>query len=160
MNWRLHNLTVKVNFKVKQKFRTTMRIGELAQQTGLAPSKIRYYEAEGLIGAVDRKSNGYRQYSDRTKQILELINLAQLAGFSLAEIRALVPQQRRVRGGHDSVLAALRKKLTELEGLQRKLTETCAGLKAVILRIENTPPGGDCFENTEGVLKKFRGKRV
>jgi hypothetical protein len=72
----------------------------------------------------------------------------------------LVPQQGKVRGGHDSVLAALRKKLTELEGLQKKLTETCAGLKVVILRIENTPPGGDCFENIEGVLKKFRGKRV
>jgi MerR family regulatory protein len=31
-------------------------------------SKIRYYEAEGLIGAVDRKLNGYRQYSYRTNK--------------------------------------------------------------------------------------------
>jgi DNA-binding transcriptional MerR regulator len=140
-----------------------MRIGELARQTGLAPSKIRFYEAEGLIGAVDRKLNGYRQYSDRTKQVLELISLAQQAGFSLAEIRALVPQQgkvpgSKVPGGHERMLAGLRKKLAELEALQNKLTEACAGLKLVIQRIENTPPGGDCFENTEGVLKNFRGK--
>ena len=137
-----------------------MRIGELARQTGLAPSKIRFYEAEGLIGAVDRKLNGYRQYSDRTKQVLELINLAQQAGFSLAEIRALVPQQGKVPGpgSHDRMLAGLRKKLAELEALQSKLAEACVGLKLVIERIENTPPGGDCFENTEGVLKNFRGK--
>ena len=145
-----------------------MRIGELARQTGLAPSKIRFYEAEGLIGAVDRKLNGYRQYSDRTKQVLELISLAQQAGFSLAEIRALVPQQgkvpdnkvpgSKVSGSHDRMLAGLRKKLAELEALQNKLAEACAGLKLVIQRIENTPPGGDCFENTEGVLKNFRGK--
>jgi DNA-binding transcriptional MerR regulator len=135
-----------------------MRIGELARQTGLAPSKIRFYEAEGLIGAVDRKLNGYRQYSDRTKQVLELISLAQQAGFSLAEIRALVPQQGKVPGSHDRMLTGLRKKLAELEALQNKLAEACAGLKLVIERIENTPPGGDCFENTEGVLKNFRGK--
>jgi DNA-binding transcriptional MerR regulator len=135
-----------------------MRIGELARQTGLAPSKIRFYEAEGLIGAVDRKLNGYRQYSDRTRQVLELISLAQQAGFSLAEIRALVPQQGKVPGSHDRMLAGLRKKLAELEALRNKLAEACAGLKLVIKRIENTPPGGDCFENTEGVLRKFRGK--
>jgi DNA-binding transcriptional MerR regulator len=135
-----------------------MRIGELARQTGLAPSKIRFYEAEGLIGAVDRNLNGYRQYSDRTKQVLEVISLAQQAGFSLAEIRALVPQQGKASGSHDRMLAGLRKKLAELEALQIKLTEACTGLKQVIERIEHTPPGGDCFENTEGVLQTFRGK--
>jgi DNA-binding transcriptional MerR regulator len=135
-----------------------MGIGELARQTGLAPSKIRFYEAEGLIGTVGRKSNGYRQYSDRTRQVLELISLAQQAGFSLAEIRALVPQQGKVSGRHDRMLAGLRKKVAELEALQNKLAEACAGLKLVIERIENTPTGGDCFENTEGVLKNFRGR--
>jgi DNA-binding transcriptional MerR regulator len=135
-----------------------MGIGELARRTGLAPSKIRFYEAQGLIGAVDRKLNGYRQYSDRTKQVLELISLAQQAGFSLAEIRALTPQQGSDPGSHDRILAGLRKKLAELEALQNKLAEACAGLKLVIERIETTPPGGDCFANTEGVLQTLRGK--
>lgn len=134
-----------------------MTIGQLAQQTGLAPSKIRFYETQGLIGMVDRKSNGYRQYTQRSKQVLELITIAQQAGFSLAEIRALVPQQGKARG-HDRMLTELRKKLAEVEALQRKLAGTRAGLRAVIERIENTPPGGDCFEDTERVLKTLRGK--
>jgi DNA-binding transcriptional MerR regulator len=135
-----------------------MKIGELARETGLPPSKIRFYEAEGLIGAVDRRANGYRQYSPRTKQALELISLAQQAGFSLAEIRALLPREGKAPHGYDRTLTELRKKLAEVEALQVKLAETRAGLKLVINRIENTLPGGDCFENAEDVLKDFRGK--
>jgi len=37
-----------------------MKIGELAERTGLAPSKIRFYEAHGLIAPVQRRANGYR----------------------------------------------------------------------------------------------------
>lgn len=36
-----------------------MKIGELAQQTGLTTSKIRFYERIGLLKTVDRRSNGY-----------------------------------------------------------------------------------------------------
>jgi hypothetical protein len=36
------------------------------------------------------------------------------------------------------------------------LVETCAGLKAVIAQIETISPGGDCFDNTEGVLANIR----
>jgi DNA-binding transcriptional MerR regulator len=134
-----------------------MTIGQLAQQTGLAPSKIRFYETKGLIGTVDRRSNGYRHYTHRTKQVLELITIAQQAGFSLAAIRALVPQQGKARS-HDRMLAELRKKLAEVEALQKKLAGTRAGLRLVIERIEKTPPGGDCFENTERVLKNLGAK--
>ena len=132
-----------------------MKIGDLAQQTGLAPSKIRFYEGEGLIGPVDRSVNGYRRYPDHAKQVLELIGLAQQAGFSLAEIRVLVGEQGKVHGGRERVLAQLRKKLAELESMQDKLAESCAGIKRVIERIENAPVG-DCAKNAEAVLKDFR----
>jgi DNA-binding transcriptional MerR regulator len=33
-----------------------MRIGELAKISGLAPSRIRFYEASGLIRSVARKA--------------------------------------------------------------------------------------------------------
>jgi DNA-binding transcriptional MerR regulator len=133
-----------------------MKIGELAKETGLAPSRIRYYEAQGLIGSVDRRLNGYRQYSRETGQILEIIVTAQQAGFSLDEIRNLMPQHGKAGRGRDKLLAGLKKKLTEVEALQVRLVETRAGLKAVIAQIETMSPGGDCFANTEGVLAKLR----
>ena len=135
-----------------------MKIGELAKDTGLAPSRIRYYEALGLIGSVDRRLNGYRQYSRETRQILEIIVTAQQAGFSLDEIRNLLPQHGKAGWSHDKLLAGLKKKLIDVEALQRRLAETRAGLKAVIAQIETMPPGGDCFDNTEGVLANLRGQ--
>ena len=46
-----------------------MKIGELARRTGLAPSRIRFYEASGLIAA-QRQSNGYRDYPAEAEQTL------------------------------------------------------------------------------------------
>ena len=37
-----------------------MKIGELARRSGLAASTIRFYESKGLLKAVSRQSNGYR----------------------------------------------------------------------------------------------------
>jgi DNA-binding transcriptional MerR regulator len=133
-----------------------MKIGELAKEAGLAPSRIRYYEALGLIGSVDRGLNGYRQYSRETRQILEIIVTAQQAGFSLDEIRNLLPQQGKAGWSHDKLLVSLKKKLIDVEALQARLIETRTGLKAVIARIETMPAGGDCFDNTERVLASLR----
>ncbi len=132
-----------------------MKIGELAKETGLAPSRIRYYEAVGLIGS-DRGLNGYRRYSRETRQILEIIVTAQQSGFSLDEIRNLLPAQGKAAWDRDRLLAGLKSKLTDVEALQLRLAETCAGLKAVIAQIEAMTPGGDCFDNTEGVLAHIR----
>jgi DNA-binding transcriptional MerR regulator len=134
-----------------------MKIGELAKAAGLAPSRIRYYEAQGLIGSIDRGRNGYRQYSRETKQILEIIVTAQGAGFSLDEIRNLMPQHGKPGRGRDKLLAGLNKKLIEVEALQARLVETRAGLKAVIAQIETISPGGDCFDDTEGLLARLKG---
>jgi DNA-binding transcriptional MerR regulator len=40
-----------------------LKIGEVAERTGVAPRLIRYYEEQGLLTA-DRADNGYRTYAD------------------------------------------------------------------------------------------------
>ena len=133
-----------------------MKIGELARESGLAPSRIRFYEREGLIGSIDRGLNGYRQYSRETRQTLEIIVMAQQAGFSLDEIRNLLPPHGKGDWSRDALVAALKTKVAEIEALRRRLAETQIGLEAVIARIEASPPGGDCFENAEGILAGIR----
>ncbi|MCV4163161.1 MerR family DNA-binding transcriptional regulator, partial [Pseudomonas aeruginosa] len=56
-----------------------MKIGELAKLTGLATSRIRFYEASGLIRS-QRKANGYRDYAADTVWILELVTGAPRGG--------------------------------------------------------------------------------
>jgi DNA-binding transcriptional MerR regulator len=66
-----------------------MKIGELSKLTGLTASRIRFYEKSGVIQPVARKANGYRDYPHEAAWILEIIDRAQRAGFSLEQARLL-----------------------------------------------------------------------
>jgi MerR family redox-sensitive transcriptional activator SoxR len=63
-----------------------MKIGELAAQTGLNASAIRYYEKMGLLAAPGR-TGGQRRYSSEFRQRVLLIRFASEMGFTLAEIK-------------------------------------------------------------------------
>lgn len=50
-----------------------MRIGEVAQRTGLSISNIRFYEKKGLIGPERNEQNRYREYEEEdVQQAMEL----------------------------------------------------------------------------------------
>ena len=63
-------------------------IGQVARQSGIATSAIRYYEEIGLLPAPTRV-NGRRRYDTSAPQRLAVIARAQQAGFTLEEIRTL-----------------------------------------------------------------------
>jgi MerR family redox-sensitive transcriptional activator SoxR len=65
-----------------------LRIGEVAERAGLAPSTIRYYESIGVLPEPDRVS-GQRRYGEETVRRLAFIGAAQQAGFTLQEITEL-----------------------------------------------------------------------
>jgi DNA-binding transcriptional MerR regulator len=133
-----------------------MKIGELATRSSLAPSRIRFYEASGLITA-QRQANGYRSYPEQALQTLGIINCAQQAGFSLDEIRRLLPQAVSPGLGHTQLLASLQRKVGEIEAMQQRLLENKAQLLTIIATIENKPEGMPCSENAERVLANLRG---
>ena len=62
-----------------------LMIGELAERSGVAPSALRYYEAQGLITAV-RTSGNQRRYERATLRRVSYIRSAQRVGLSLEEI--------------------------------------------------------------------------
>jgi len=135
-----------------------MKIGELARRTGLAPSRIRFYEASGLIAA-QRQSNGYRDYPVEAEQTLAVIACAQQSGFSLEEIRRLLPDPVAKSWPHDELLAALRAKVGEIEAMQARLAQNRAQLLATIADIENKPAGMQCTENAQRMLAKMHERR-
>jgi DNA-binding transcriptional MerR regulator len=101
-----------------------MKIGELAERTGLAPSKIRFYEAQGVIAPVQRQANGYREYQPQSVQLLEIIVTAQAVGFSLDEIRHLLPTAGMGKWNREKLIATLKHKVAEIELLQRRCGRT------------------------------------
>jgi MerR family redox-sensitive transcriptional activator SoxR len=62
-------------------------IGEVAARSGLAPSALRHYEAEGLITA-SRTPGGARRFPRSVLRRLAFVRAAQNVGLSLPEIRA------------------------------------------------------------------------
>jgi DNA-binding transcriptional MerR regulator len=133
-----------------------MKIGELASRTGLAASRIRFYEASGLISA-QRQANGYRHYPEQTVQTLGIISCAQQAGFSLDEIRRLLPQGDSQGLPHTELLASLKRKVGEIEAMQQRLAQNKAQLLTIIASIESKPEGMPCTENAERVMAQLRG---
>ena len=62
-----------------------LTIGEVAERSGVAPSALRYYEAQGLITAA-RTSGNQRRYERVTLRRVAFIRSAQRVGLSLEEI--------------------------------------------------------------------------
>jgi MerR family transcriptional regulator, redox-sensitive transcriptional activator SoxR len=68
---------------------TMFAIGEVAARAGIAASAVRYYERAGLLRAPKRVS-GQRAYDETVFETLALIELAQGAGFTVAETKVLL----------------------------------------------------------------------
>ncbi|OOW00035.1 MerR family transcriptional regulator [Pseudomonas sp. MF6396] len=136
-----------------------MRIGELAKISGLAPSRIRFYESSGLIKSVERKANGYRDYAPDTKGVLEVITAAQAAGFSLEEIRQLMPMNAS-GWQHDELLSGLKQKVEEIAVLQQRLAHNKAQLLLVIKGIEGKPESMACAENAQMLINRLREEGI
>lgn len=131
-----------------------MKIGELSKKTGLAASKIRFYEDIGLLRLVHRSANGYRTYPPEAEIILNLISNGQKAGFSLEELRKLLPTDLD-NWKHDNLVAALQQKLADIEALEKKLAENKWQLKSILAEIEAKPDDIDCADNARRVISQI-----
>ena len=134
-----------------------MQIGQLARRTGLSASRIRFYEAQGLI-SVTRQVNGYRCYSVEALAALNIIISAQDAGFTLEEIRRLMSGELS-RCGDEGLLGALRTKVDDIKAMEKRLARSRFQIEALIVDIVNRPEGMSHEANTARVLKQFKRGR-
>jgi DNA-binding transcriptional MerR regulator len=134
-----------------------MMIGELAARSGLPQSRIRFYEAQGLLVGARRRTNGYREFNERALHVLEVIRGAQDAGFKLEEIRPLLPINDDMdKWDRDKILKALRHKVSDIESLEQRLKKNKAQLMAIIDLVVNKPDDVDCVDNAERVIAILR----
>ncbi|MFZ6044577.1 MerR family transcriptional regulator [Pseudomonas sp. CR3202] len=136
-----------------------MKIGELSKRSGLAASRIRFYEAKGLLSSVARKANGYREYPAETLLMLDIITGAQSAGFSLDEIRGLLPVGLE-EWKQDELLEALQGKVADIEAMERKLALSKANLLTLIRHIREKPEGVSCFDNAKRIMEGLNDPRT
>ena len=67
-----------------------MRIGELADRTGLSLRTIRFYEEVGVLAPAPRTKGGFRLFTEGDLQRLLLARQMKPLGFSVEEMRELV----------------------------------------------------------------------
>jgi DNA-binding transcriptional MerR regulator len=102
-------MTVEPRFKSTDDH--TVTITELADQTGLATSALRFYERKGLLRPVGRRG-GVRVYRPEAAEQVALIDILKIAGFTLAEIARFVDTDGRTALGWRE---QAQEKLTELD---------------------------------------------
>ena len=126
---------------VRTQGKTSHTIGGLAKAAGVGVETVRYYQRRGLLPEPARPPGEVRRYGDEDARRLRFIRSAQAAGFTLAEIKALLDlnaadDRARARELAQARVAALDEKIAEL----RKAREALAGLATACARKR----GGAC----------------
>ena len=113
-----------------------MNISQLAKAVGVSTDTVRYYEKQGLIKVPERQANGYRSYTVVDAGLLRFVRGAQALGFSLAEIRTILPQVVHGTFGRTEIEQQLKAKIAQIDAhmaqlktLKKELTATFDALR-------------------------------
>jgi MerR family redox-sensitive transcriptional activator SoxR len=126
-----------------------MRIGELADRTGLNASALRYYERRGLITASHR-IGGQRRYPDDIVYPVILIRFASDMGFTLDEVKGFLnglrdrapvgPRWRKLAQRKIKEINANIQRSNQLKSLLEHLLECrCGSLQLCVERLRLSP---------------------
>jgi DNA-binding transcriptional MerR regulator len=116
-----------------------LRVAELAERAGVAPSTVRFYERAGLLSPARRAKNGYRVFDESALDELAFVSRAKGIGMSLEDIADLVAAwptgecrslQARLRGFLAGRIGEVREQLAELGAFERQLQTVLGRLSA------------------------------
>jgi MerR family mercuric resistance operon transcriptional regulator len=132
-------------------------IGALAKRCGVGVETIRFYQRRGLLKTPKRPTGsgavgGIRRYGEEDVQRLRFIRAAQVAGFTLRQIKELLSldashNRARVRELATEQIATLDAKISELQNARRTLQQLAR-------RCGSARPG-PC-----PIIMTFRGQRT
>jgi DNA-binding transcriptional MerR regulator len=119
-----------------------MRIGVLAARARTNCSRIRFYEAQGVLPPPSRLLSGYRDYDERALQTLLFVDRARSLGFSLQEIAAHIRSPEQGAARKACLLAKIEVKLTEIDVLLVQLQTRRTALQSILPELRSAL-GGD-----------------
>jgi DNA-binding transcriptional MerR regulator len=106
-----------------------IRIGEVAERSGVTPRTIRYYEEIGLLPGGTRRKGEHRAYDENdVERLLELKRLRDWLNLSLEELKALVEAEE--------ARAALRRQFAETDSDAERLRLVEAALPHVETQLQ------------------------
>ena len=97
-----------------------VNVGIASRLSGLTPKMVRHYEAQGLLGEIQRSGGGYRLYSRDDVDTLRFIQHCRSVDFSLDDTEKLLKMWRE---GGDNCLAAKELADRHIELLECRIAE-------------------------------------
>jgi len=92
-----------------------VRIGVLSKRTGLKPTAIRFYEANGVLPPPTRLSSGYRDYTAEDEERIQFLMRLRRVGLSVADLRSLVTLRDDPHHADPSALTAARRAVAAVD---------------------------------------------
>jgi len=119
-----------------------LRIGQVAQASGLPVKTVRFYSDEGLIHAVGRSQGGYRLFDPTVVAELRLIRALRAMDVPLPELKRILDVRRdghcncsALKGSIQSRIQSIDQRLTELVAMKAELVQLlgswqeCGGIR-------------------------------
>ncbi|MNG83070.1 MerR family DNA-binding transcriptional regulator [Serratia plymuthica] len=131
-----------------------MKIGELAERSGIAASAIRYYEQQGLLPKAVRGANGYRLYGQASLERLHLIQLGQSLGFTLETMGNLLALEGVGVAYEDSLTQNIEARLAEIDRVMATLSAQRESLLEAKRKLATLGIEGMCQETSDLVATK------
>jgi len=107
-----------------------LKIGSIAQRSGVSIDTVRYYERRGLLRPAQRLPSGYRLYQEPTVARIRLARRLQSLGMSLAEVADALR-------AHDRGNATCESERWRLESVRDRVDAKLAELARVRKAIES-----------------------
>jgi len=117
-----------------------MKIGQLAERSGVSTKAIRYYEEIGVLPEPHRAANGYRTYDPSAAKRIAFIRDAQSAGLSLLEIQMILELRDEGESTCGHVIASLEMHLAEVDRQMAELARTRRRLTEIIAQATSMNP--------------------
>jgi DNA-binding transcriptional MerR regulator len=99
-----------------------MKIGQLAEATGVTIDTIRFYERRGVLPPPQRRPSGYRSYTDATADRIRMARTLRQLGFTLDEVIDALHE-------HDTGSATCDNQLWRLEAVIDRIDTKIAELR-------------------------------
>ena len=108
-----------------------LRIGQVAQASGLPVKTVRFYSDEGLIHAVGRSQGGYRLFDQAVVAELRLIRALRALDVTLPELKRILGVRRAGQCNCSALKSGIQ---TRIESIDQRLTELVA-MKSELLQL-------------------------
>ena len=121
-----------------------MKIGEVAERSGVPAKTIRFWEDQRLLPAPARTAVGYREFDPAVLERLAFIRHAQAAGLTLEHIRQVLDIRDEGQPPCVHVAGLIARRLAEVEARLAELARTRDQLAALAARAAAQDPA-DCY---------------